>query len=211
MICVPQKERKLLPMFTQKILLILISCLWLSDIIGQTRQHIIRSIRDVKVQTLNNAAYDVNEEDLRSNLKSYFKACGYQLEAEDDSTIQFSTQVTYVAERRRYIPLHHLYSWTGIGYRTYCTKAFVDIKIIDLGIALQLDIYPNIDTRRSTYKNPRPSNAVFKFQEYRLREHLYISYYGDEIQIPDDIMASICQYNDTQTKNRRKILVGRDY
>lgn len=198
-------------MNAHKLLIILLCCLYLSDSIAQSRRTIINSIREVKIEALNNAKYITGKEDMRSNLKLYFKSIDYKLEAEEDSFIQFSTNVTYVAERRRQIPYHRESRTIGPNYRRYSSKAYVDISIIDLGEAIQLEIYPNLDKRQFSYRNPNPYRAVFKFQEFRLREHLFISYIGYELPMPEDLMVCITSFNGEQTNYRKKILPGRDY
>ncbi|PCH87051.1 MAG: hypothetical protein COB88_06425 [Flavobacteriales bacterium] len=177
---------------------------------GQKRKGLIRQIEQYKNTTIYNTAFDCDINSLKVVLHKYFQQQRFKMISESDSDITFYTNKTVKCLRRQ--PPRGSNTNTPNQYVRCRIEIYVAISISNFESRKKVNISPRYhNLRANASSNISEIIGGYKFDESSLRRYLYIKYHGKTIPLPDNLLTDVNNYNSTQSRDRKKILPGRDY
>lgn len=158
---------------------------------SQNRKSVLNQIQDYKDSVVWTATYPSSPDGLESMINNYFLADGWEYYS-DDSLLRKRYAVYTRREEVCSIKEVCLNRRSQFTYRS--GQALLRVTVFDIKDGADFSL------NRSCM--PRVN-----LDELQLRRHLYIHYFGDQIDFPVSLEEKIAQYN-TRQKSERRLLVS---
>lgn len=176
---------------------------------AQNRKEILKEINSYKKITYENETLTTDTSGLKILIQDFFKHKKYHFVYEQQNTLTFVKNVPIMHKTQNYD--REVYHYRAGRYEEMAAKYFVNVVLQSSnGKTKQPHVYANqeIFRNRTTVSE---TLGKHRFNELEFYSYLHEETSGTSLEMPKKLKAKIENYNTQQTKEKKKLIAGRDY
>lgn len=176
----------------------LIFALFITTLIfAQNRNKLLKEVNTYQYKVCKNTSYQtLSNLELLKLSATYFTKNNFQTYASSDSAATFIKKTT-VSDRKTYDMVKHL----------------VYVKIYTLNGHKKIELTDETDFYREPFHGVEaPTNrGAFHLDKKGYYKYMYSQLCGKDVELSEELKSKVTKYNTQQTKEKKKLLKGRDF